>query len=308
MNILNEWTGWDSIYVSMFAVFYSVRIAIVCLFRCVSLRVTDQPTYKNTCSKGIYFTLREGIAFRGEKLTKGLILNVGASKSKKAEGFHSPIFSDGSFKFLPILSEEGINPPTTYRSLGLAEYVPERVRDCEVHNDPEWATFTYGHVKRFNEMGEMRSLRAGDFLFFMAALVYKGEPKLRKPWINPDWGMYIISFFRLKETLTADEIARNREKVEKDYAMNAHILRGDIARGKPHLLFKGDDTSKLLGIAVPLSSSEKPLLLTETCMKLLTTIKGRPLTKEDRLWYRWTLMSENQKLQGLLQYLDGFQR
>ena len=236
----------------------------------------------------------------------GLILNVGATKTN--DGLYSPIFPDGTFKFLPFISGEGNVSPITYRTLDLQDYVPEGMEDVEVHNDPEFETFTYGHVIRFNEKKVMKNIKPGDYLFFMVGMQYVGEAKRRKSWINPNWGMYIVGYFKLKEILTLEDIKRNADRVEHKYSKNAHIIRGDVPFG-PDYLFKGrKESSKLLDIVVPLSSAEDPRRLADPLIGILHTVTGRPIREDDRNWYRWILKVEDRTLKELLNYIEKYQR
>jgi len=237
-------------------------------------------------------------------MTKGIILNVGARKSKKYEGFLGPIFQDGSFKFLPILDDYFPQCPT-YRSLGLSEYVPEGFTDKPVHNDPEFSTNTYGHVRRFNELGAIAELDPGDYLFFMSGLGCIDPPT--KSWTNARWGMYVIGYLKVSSIFVGNsidlqwpKIIENQARVEKEFGDNAHVKRGDM----PDLLIKGDCGSGLLPRAAPLSSNSDPLRLNSAVVGILSTLGGRPIDHHDRNWYRWILKCEGNALDALMTYID----
>jgi len=86
------------------------------------------------------------------------------------------------------------------------------------------------------------------------------------------------------------------------------ILSGDVPFG-PDYLFKGrKESSKLLDIAVPLSSAEDPRRLADPLIGILHTVTGRPIREDDRNWYRWILKVKDRTLKELLSYIEKYQR
>jgi len=86
----------------------------------------------------------------------GVFINVGSS-SNNPNG-RGKISKDGTFEYLPIpeVAETARKVPT-YRDLGFAGV---RSPDLSVHFDPEFETFTYGHVKRgFGDTSSLVRLR-----------------------------------------------------------------------------------------------------------------------------------------------------
>jgi len=92
-------------------------------------------------------------------------------------GIAGPIFDDRRFEFLPITSDHHVRGRTYGKLSGrhkrkLIEYFPERLqakmRDCFVHDDPEFNTYTYGDPTRPKQ--SLRKLQNGDLLVFYAGL------------------------------------------------------------------------------------------------------------------------------------------
>jgi len=73
-----------------------------------------------------------------------------------------------------------------YRELGFGHV---KFPDLPVHLDPEFATFTHGHLTRgFGDVRSLLGLKEDDVLFFYATLQKKKE-----------WSAYIIGYFRNPE-------------------------------------------------------------------------------------------------------------
>jgi hypothetical protein len=113
---------------------------------------------------------------------KLFVVNVGANTAdEKARGVRSPIFSDDTFEFVPILEpckhlhgRAGILtyadlPSGTGRASSLADFLPNRVRNYSVHADPEFKTFTYGDFMSARA-ANLKYAQPGDQLWFLARL------------------------------------------------------------------------------------------------------------------------------------------
>ena len=187
------------------------------------------------------------------------LVNVGVNASHGA--LRSPIFSDGTFEFLPIPEERRLWSPTlpAYPKLAayndpdktLADYAPVSRWNDRLHDDPEFRTFTYGDdPQRTGRGAGLKPCGPGDYLLFLARLVphngvgrFNGEP-----------GFYLIAFFRVTDVLRdVTEFPRGRDFTI--FGANAHIRR---AAYHPRALdkfwvWKGDpNASQRLPIAVPL--------------------------------------------------------
>ena len=217
-----------------------------------------------------------------------VVINVGSNK-KYTVG-RGPIFSDGTFKFIPIPESHDIKSgiePNTYDDLGLSAFVPPECRNDYVHEDPEFVTYTYGHKERgWGDLKALKRLNKGDQLFFMATLNYRDRTQPKYPWINPDWGAYLVGFFKIKFVLTQDDFTQSSVNVRESFSRNAHYMRKE---GKADLWIKGT-YGKLFDAAIPLSDSTTSNKPNELITRIFTTVTGKTITEEKRLWYRWTLV------------------
>lgn len=223
------------------------------------------------------------------------MINVGSNQSNVGRG---PIFTDGIFRFIPIPESRKLatNRCRTYRQLGLADYVPSSYVDRPVHEDPEFVTFTYGHVRRgFGDMRSLKMLGKGDYLFFMATLSYKGRAEQALPWINTEWGAYIVAFFKIDLVCEISELLASRN-LRNMFAFNAHMKR---KKPDAQLWIKGIDGA-LLQTAIPLSDAEESTKPNAFTRRVFTTVNGRNLSEHDKYWYRWTLATHDEELSFLL--------
>jgi hypothetical protein len=108
-------------------------------------------------------------------MSKALLLRVGIDSG--CGGTLGPIFSDGTFEYVPIPeSSQYVSPrslyfhdlPTRHGGM-LAQYVPAKYREAAAHYDPEFKTFTYGDPTR-NKRAQLLRLDNGDLLVFYAGL------------------------------------------------------------------------------------------------------------------------------------------
>jgi len=101
---------------------------------------------------------------------KVVLVRVGIDSG--AGGTQGPLFDGGSFEFVPIpenkernlgkLTYQTARGPVTEKPL--SEFVPERLHDRKIHDDPEWRTFTYGDPNTLKR--RLRLLEPGDLLAF----------------------------------------------------------------------------------------------------------------------------------------------
>src|SRR5438093_346105 len=184
-------------------------------------------------------------------------------------GMAGPLFSDGSFEFIPIDCDRNLKG-RTYGNLSgrhgdrkLIEYFPERLhskmQDCFVHDDPEFKTCTYGDPTRPKQ--SLQKLQKGDLLVFYAGLC--GWEKCTEP-----TALYIIGFFNVAIVgLYPDLVTQySKRKVHEEFTENWHIAHGDTngrryKRGSKSelVLVKGGPGSKLLKQAIRLSAQKKKL-------------------------------------------------
>ena len=156
------------------------------------------------------------------------LINVGSNAS---HNFNSPIFSDGTFEFLPIPETPNLRSEYVirYRDLrshydhgkDLLKYIPERFWDLSAHADPEFDTFTYGdNCELSPRAASLKQIETSDYLFFIARL---------ENWVGGTatgvYGFYMIGFLEVDAILrdvtempAVHEIAR--------FGRNAHVRRG----------------------------------------------------------------------------------
>jgi len=199
------------------------------------------------------------------------ILNVGVNASHFP--LQSPLLADGSFEFIPIpeyRSFEGAHIPT-FKDLesyywpekDLLRYIPERFHNTQVHDDPEFGTPTYGDSMS-RRAANIRQVRSGDFLFFLARLVgYEGNR------FSGLAGFYFIGFIEVEEILS--EVSRKPAlDVIGPWLRNAHIRRGlaDPSGYDGFYAFKGTERSTRFWRAVRLDRK-----LADRCLR---TAAGKP--------------------------------
>jgi hypothetical protein len=189
------------------------------------------------------------------------VINVGANITSPLQ---SPLFDDGRFEFVPI-PEHHTSYSDEFLTFGdlrqfyapqrsLTELFPETLVDSKikVHNDPEFATFTYGD--NIKQKRPLSLLREGDFLFFLARLVpYDGRFYHNK------------AIFALIGYLEIAERIDSIEEIGPAFSQNAHVLRWkvDPANFDEFIIFKGSANSRRFRYAVPFDKSfveEVPIL------------------------------------------------
>jgi hypothetical protein len=199
--------------------------------------------------------------------SKVYLINVGANASHR---FCSPLFADGTFEFLPIPEDRDL-PGTHavhYRDLRshydpsspLTPFVPARLLEWPAHNDPEFATFTYGdNCEASPRAASLKRVEAGDRLLFIARLC---------PWKDSRpthrHGFYLIGFLEVEEVLR-DARARPNMSMLSRFRNNAHVRRGmsDPALWDRFWAFRGSARSRRFPKAVPITKALASRLFTD---------------------------------------------
>ena len=183
---------------------------------------------------------------------RSVAINVGANTNEP--GFRGPLFSDGSFEYIPIPESKPTSEPVpTYGALDLRTDV-SAVADKPVHFDPEFPEaggerYTYGDEHGV-KAGPLSDLSAGDYLFFYATLSMADECPA---WASPEWGAHVIGHFQLARDAVSGEEYRNLPSEEQaQFASNAHVKRDPF---DARVLIRGNaDESRLYDTVVPLSA------------------------------------------------------
>jgi len=220
----------------------------------------------------------------------GVFINVGSS-SYNPSG-RGRILKDYRFEFLPIPEMRKTSDKIpTYRDLGFSRV---KFPDLQVHLDPEFETFTYGHVRRgFGDIANLTKMKKDDCLFLYATLE------------NEDgWAPYIIGYFRNPEVFDCRRLtnAKILSLKSKGFGNCAHLKRVD-----PHvdLLIKGGVGSKRLLKAFPMAEEGNNLALAKRLDDLVLTSTSKKV-KSGAPWFRWTLTSSN--AEELLEMIEAWQR
>jgi len=185
-----------------------------------------------------------------------VLLRVGIDTG--SGGIHGPLFSDGSFEYIPIPDRfrgKGVDKRTYGNTRGkggrkLADYFPEarreKVFDQSIHLDPEFETFTYGDPTR--PKASLRLLSEGSLLVFYAGL--KGWKFDCRP------ALYVIGYFEVARAGLATSF--NPAELAGMFQNNFHVMHDDVFEHQKDrlVLVKGDASSRLLKKAVKEPAAE----------------------------------------------------
>ncbi len=168
-------------------------------------------------------------------------------------GMHGPLFRDGSFEYIPIPDDRGLDPRTYGNTTGrhgrkFIDYFPAarqaRLANKAIHFDPEFATFTYGDPTP--PKSGLRRLRPGDYLVFYCGLEgwdFKAEPAL-----------YLMGYFEVTQANRSDQFTA--QEISGLFGENFHVRhQRDFEEQRTTLvLVKGSPRSRLLKKAVLIST------------------------------------------------------
>ncbi len=171
-------------------------------------------------------------------------------------GIHGPLFSDGSFEYIPIpdgFRGKGVDGRTYGNSRGrnghaLVDYFPESQRENvfnqSIHFDPEFATFTYGDPT--TPKSSLNRLSEGSLLVFYAGL--KGWEFVCPP------ALYIIGYFEVARAGRATSYSD--VEVARMFQNNFHVMHEEVFKDQKDrlVLVKGNANSRLLKKAVRISA------------------------------------------------------
>jgi len=206
---------------------------------------------------------------------KALLLRIGIDKG--TDGTLGPIFEDESFEFIPM-SESDLHSKEnrTYKNTigrhgeSFATYLPKRIENRILHDDPEFETSTYGDATA--KRSYLLKLQNGDLLAFYAGL---------QPFNNDKFNtaLYLIGYFTVEGVIDFNQLSKTDiETSYKLYSNNAHIKRSrpptDLV-----IVVGNKRSSRLLSKAVPISQSKpdksgKPTQAVSEEMERLLGISG----------------------------------
>lgn len=174
---------------------------------------------------------------------KLFIINIGVNSAEAKKYFiKSPVFNDGSFELIPIMesSARAKYSTCTYGSLKcfndknkyLRNYIPEDYWEEIAHNDPEFATFTYGDNYIKPKGANFLKVTRGDILLFLARLYgYEGEEFIG----NGD--QYFIGYLTVQDIIIND---KTKEINDDRLKRNAHYIRYKNGMGETFIILTGD--------------------------------------------------------------------
>jgi len=180
------------------------------------------------------------------------LLRVGIDSG--SGGMQGPLFSNGSFEFIPIPDGRLLDNRTYGNMRGrtgrlLIEFFPRsrrsRMAKQPIHVDPEFETFTYGDPTPPKR--GLRHLDKGDLLIFYAGL--QGSDFISAP------ALYIIGYFEVQVAGLGTSFSPTQ--ISQDFAQNFHVRhRALFEQQKEQLvLVKGGKGSRLLNKACLLSET-----------------------------------------------------
>jgi hypothetical protein len=186
-------------------------------------------------------------------------------------GIHGPLFPDGTFEYMPIPDDFGIDERTYGNTLGqhrepLVVYFPESrqpaMRNQSLHYDPEFQTFTYGDPTP--PKSGLRSLERGDLLVFYCGLQGRGSESAP--------ALYLMGYFEIEAAGRASDF--EPAAVAAAFAHNFHVRHPSVyaAQADRLVLVKGSANSRLLKTAVKISEvgrdrAGKPLKVLSASMQ-----------------------------------------
>jgi hypothetical protein len=185
-------------------------------------------------------------------------INIGSQTNPEEHG-RGPIYSDGSFEYVPITErDETVDYPTYGDLENNASIVQEHLDDV-AHFDPEFPELSPGENYTYGDPGDIKrksltKLSQGDYVFFYGTLDYEDNRPPERYWINEGWGGYIFGHFRLavEPIVGEEEYQSTPEDIKSALENNAHLRRKELDENIVFLL--GDpDRSALYETPTPLS-------------------------------------------------------
>jgi hypothetical protein len=184
-----------------------------------------------------------------------VLLRVGIDTAEG--GFHSPLFRDGTFEFIPIPDDRHAVDKRTYgNTVGqhgrpLADYFPPRARvrmvDKPMHVDPEFDTYTYGDPTAPKQ--GLARMKPGNLLVFYAGL--EGWDFAAAP------ALYIIGLFEIE--LIGFGSTFSSKVLHEKFSRNFHVMHRSVFAGQRDklVLIKGNMRSRLLDKAIKIGERER---------------------------------------------------
>jgi len=201
------------------------------------------------------------------------IANVGVNSFyQRKYRIMSPIFTNGSFEFISIKERSNIigNTIPTYSKIKcvnsihkLSYYLPKKVKTYRVHDDPEFMTFTYGDSTKNSRSANLKYIRSGDYLFFLARLVTFENSNF----YHKKGSFYLIGYLKVEDIFISEEDINENRLLLKN---NAHFKRYELGYENigEFIIIKGSEKeSQRFKKAVPVNK--------KFCDEVLRTKEGK---------------------------------
>jgi hypothetical protein len=239
---------------------------------------------------------------------KAVLLRIGIDTG--SGGIHGPLFKDGSFDYVPIpdrMDGKGVDERRYGNTVGrfgreLVQYFPkskqDRIKDCPIHFDPEFESFTYGDTKR--PKARLRNLEPGDFLIFYCGLQgfdYESDPHL-----------YLMGYFEVEAAGRAEEFSE--DELFTLFGKNFHVKHPQVFERQREILVlvKGSESSRMLKKAVKISAygqdkvGKRLKILSPEMQKMFGNFGGK--VSIQRCPPRWI---EASHIEGTVEYIKSLE-
>ncbi len=161
------------------------------------------------------------------------LLRVGVDRTYGS--FHSPIFRDLTYLFIPIPDNNVIKERSiTYseykwNNRSILPYIPKNLREnyssYTIHNDPEFITFTYGSPK-YNRKGNieknykrLKNANKNDLVVF-----YSGFSDVSGGTNDLISGLYFFAYFVINQIVKYSTFGSFRENLKNLISNNHHYI------------------------------------------------------------------------------------
>jgi len=187
-------------------------------------------------------------------MKKVALIRVGVDSG--SGGIQGPLFSDGTFEYIPIPDGFSVDSRTYGNTVGrrghpLVEYFPasrrHSMKNQSIHFDPEFETCTYGDPT--SPKAGLKRLEGGDLLVFYCGL---------QGWdFSSPAELFIMGFFLVEAAGRVGNFSG--EELRNLFGENFHVRHPKIfeSQKKDLVLVKGSQESRLFDRAVPISSIGK---------------------------------------------------
>ncbi|HEX5760646.1 MAG TPA: hypothetical protein VF121_15775 [Thermoanaerobaculia bacterium] len=197
-------------------------------------------------------------------MSRVYLVNVGANTRHSGRA-RSPLFPDGSFKYVPFPQPGELSRPCNAEA---AKYFRDEIYAQETHDDPDWQNLTYGDNCRNGRAAALRRAEVGNVLLFWALLWEHCGCGAGWEGFTREHGWYFIGALRIEKIVEPGQCPQD------DRAARCVHFEPGQPLGKDHRVFVGSERhSALFEKAVDLEVRRKDGLIYE----IARTAGGRRL-------------------------------